>query len=101
MTVSHENYKWKGITKMDGWKPLDLRKKGQRPEAGAIVVLYLMPNNKHSTFYRTNRYDIGQFEQPDSNRKLWWHGTRGTVNPVKLKQHYDIWWYYAIPFNII
>lgn len=74
------------------WKRLELRCKEQRPNNGEIVALYLMPNNSRATLYSAEKYDIGYFTKPDSGNKLWWHGKRGTEDPLRLKQHYDIWW---------
>lgn len=77
------------------WKMLDLRSKVLMPKPTELVALRLVPKNEAAKFYREERYDIGRFK-PDSynpkSRKFWWHGTRGTNDPIRLRKHYDIWW---------
>lgn len=78
---------------MRAWMRLDLRSKWDRPDPGQLVALRMTPTGPRATFYREVRYDIGQFEAaPKTGRKLWWHGTRGCDDPIRLKNHYEIWW---------
>jgi hypothetical protein len=84
---------------MNKWKRLDLRKKDQRPEVGALAALRMTPNNDRATFYRSEKYEIGHFELDRDGKKLWWHHSSGTSDPTRLKQHYDIWWCYVTPFD--
>lgn len=78
---------------MSNWKPLDMRRV-TRPMPGQLVVLYMAPINERATFYNLEKYDIGRFE-PDKYdaKKILWHGARGLGDPVKMRQHYTIWWH--------
>lgn len=80
---------------MSKWRKLDLANKNDRPDPDCLVALRLTPTvrGRQATFYRDERYDIGKFKaDPSTGRKLWWHGTHGCEDPVRLKKHYDIWW---------
>jgi len=82
------------------WKRLDLRSKEASPRPGELVALRMMPNNGRATFYSSERYDIGYFKADERcGKKLWLHGSRGTDDPARLKQHYDIWWCPVAPFD--
>lgn len=78
------------------WTILDLRSKVLTPKVESLVALKLVPKNGTATYYRNERFDIGRFKTESYNpksRKLWWHGARGVEDPVRLRKHYDIWWY--------
>ena len=78
---------------MSKWKRLNLARPDERPHPGQLVALRLAPTRSRAAFYSSERYDIGMFKaDPNTGRKLWWHGARGCENPVRLKKHYDIWW---------
>ena len=78
---------------MTKWKRLDLRSKDTSPRMGDLVALRMTPNNKHATFYRKERYEIGHFKSDERcGKKVWWHSSSGVNDPARLKQHYDIWW---------
>lgn len=62
------------------------------PALGALVALRMEPNNGRATFYKVERFDIGRFKTEKGGRKVWWHSTRGTSDPARLRKHYDIWW---------
>lgn len=84
---------------MNKWKRLDLRKKDQRPEIGALVALRMTPNNARATFYSSEEYQIGRFILDRNGKKLWRKHSHGTSDPVRIKKHYDIWWCYVDPFD--
>ena len=72
----------------NNWRQLDLASRLGRPDPEQLVALRLTPNDGKSTCY-----DIGRFRpDPNTGRKLWWHGTRGRNDPVRLKKRYDILW---------
>lgn len=76
---------------MNEWNPLDLITSHPAPEE--LVALRLIPCSGRATFYKSPRYDIGVFKlDPNTGRKLWWHGTHGCEDPIRLKKHYDIRW---------
>ena len=75
---------------IEKWKRLDLRSKVNAPCLGELVAIRMYPKNDRSTFYRSERYEIGRFEMDGG--KLWWKSSRSTEDPVKIKQHYDVWW---------
>lgn len=79
---------------MNQWKLLNLSRCDSRPAPGLLVALRMVPTKEKATFYSREKYDIGRFwaDGTTVGRKLWWHGTRGTEDPVKLKSHYEIWW---------
>lgn len=81
------------------WKRLDLRGKYTAPQAEAITALRMEPKNGKATLYGSARYDIGYLKADSNEKKLWWHGSRGVDNPVRLKQHYDIWWCQVAEFD--
>lgn len=85
---------------MSKWKKLDLVRKDSRPLPEQLVTLRMIPTGANATFYKEAKYDIGKFETDNATgRKLWWHGTRGTQDPIKMKEHYDIWWCEVQPFE--
>lgn len=60
----------------------------------------MLPINVSANFYKDARYDIGVFRSPDEeSKKLWWHGTCGVADPVKLKKRYVIFWCPVEPFD--
>ena len=84
---------------MNKWRRLELNRLDGRPEAGQLVALRMLPNNARAAFYKDAKYDIGKFQtETDRSRKLWWEGTGGTWDPVRMKKHYDIWWCPVQPF---
>lgn len=87
---------------MGEWKRLDLSRPINRPQPNQLVALRLTPTGSRATFYRSERYDIGVFKpDPNTGRKLWWHGTRGCEDLVRLKKHCDIWWCVVPEFDAI
>lgn len=85
---------------MSKWKPLELNRLDGRPDADQLVVLRMLPNNASATFYKDAKYDVGKFQsESDKHRKLWWSGTCGTHDPVRMKKHYHIWWCPVQPFD--
>lgn len=85
---------------MNRWKQLDLSRNFDRPSAGQLVALRMVPNNPNATYYKDDKYDIGRFQTcPSTGRKLWWHGTRGTEDPIKMKKQHVIWWCVVQPFD--
>lgn len=83
------------------WRRLDLRSNHNRPQPDTLVALRMVPTNCASTYswYRNERHDIGQFHAEDSQRKLWFRGSRGISDPVKMRKHFDIWWCYVPAFD--
>lgn len=78
---------------MSKWPHLDLTRLDGRPAADQLVALRMIPKNGSATFYKDAKYDVGKFQTAtDQGRKLWWHGTCGTQDPVRMKKHYHIWW---------
>lgn len=78
---------------MSKWRKLDLTSSWDRPAVGQLAALRLVPNNGRASLYSREKYDIGEFRRdPQTGRKLWWHGTRGCEDPVRLRKHYEIWW---------
>lgn len=78
---------------MNDWRQLDLSKPACRPRPDQLVALRLTPTGSRATYYRDKRYDIGTFRaDPNTGRKLWWHGTSGCEDPARLRKHYEIWW---------
>ena len=78
---------------MNQWKRLNLARRDSRPAPGLLVALRMVPTKEKATFYGREKYDIGRFQvDTAAGRKLRWHGTRGTEDPVRLKSHYEIWW---------
>ena len=78
---------------MGKWKKLDLSRCFDRPSVGQLVALRLAPINSDSPFYNADKYDIGRFaHDAQTGRKLWWHGTHGCHDPIRMKKHYEIWW---------
>lgn len=78
---------------MGKWRRLDLTSVWDRPAVGQLAALRLVPNNGRASLYAREKYDIGEFHRdPQTGRKLWWHGTRGCEDPVRLRKHYEIWW---------
>lgn len=75
------------------WQQLDMTTAAGHPPAGALAVLYIEPAKPGDT----PQYDIGQLLLDDRNkssRKLWWHGTHGIQDPVKMRKHNPtIWWH--------
>lgn len=87
---------------MGKWKRLDLISLYGHPEAGQLVALRMLPNNGSATFYKDAKYDIGEFQTAtEKGRKLWWCGTCGTQDPVRMKKHYVIWWCPVHPFDAL
>lgn len=85
---------------MSKWKPLELNRRDGRPDVGQLAVLRMIPSNGSATFYTDARYDIGKFQtESDKHRKLWWSGTCGTKDPVRMKKRYNIWWCPVHPFD--
>lgn len=79
---------------MSKWRELDLSRCWGHPAEGQLTALLLKPTNDRATFYAKEKYDIGRFScDAQTGRKLWWHGTHGCEDPVRLKKHYEIWWY--------
>lgn len=82
---------------MNGWSKLDLRRKDVGPKPGELVVLCLVSDNPHG-FHKL--YAAGQFKRLDSSRKLWFcRGDGGTLDPVRLKAKYTLWWHPLNAFN--
>ncbi len=82
------------------WKRLDLRSKDSAPRAGDLVALRMTPSNGGATFYNRERYEIGHFKADERcGKKVWWYSNSGSSDPVKLKQHYDIWWCPVTPYD--
>lgn len=82
------------------WKPLELNRLDGRPAVDQLVALRMLPSNGSATFYKDAKYDIGKFQtETDKSRKLWWCGTCGTQDPVRMKKHYVIWWCPVYPFD--
>ena len=78
---------------MSKWKPLELNRQSSRPDVDQLVVLRMLPSNGSAIFYKDAKYDIGKFQTESvKSRKLWWSGTSGTHDPVRMKKHYRIWW---------
>lgn len=85
---------------MSKWYRLELNRLDGRPALDQLVALRMLPPNGRATFYKDAKYDIGRFQtETHMSRKLWWHGTRGTNDPARMKKHYDIWWCPVQPFN--
>lgn len=85
---------------MRKWRPLELNRLDGRPDVDQLVALRMLPNNGRATFYKDAEYDIGRFQtEVGKPRKLWWSGTHGTRDPVRMKKHYDIWWCPVQPFD--
>ena len=85
---------------MRKWKRLELNRLDGRPEVEQLVALRMIPNNGSATFYKDAKYDIGKFQvETDKSRKLWWSGSHGTHDPVRMKKHYTIWWCPVHPFD--
>lgn len=77
------------------WYDLSLVGSYGRPEPDKLIALHLIPKNSQPVFYE-EQYDIGQFRlDKTSGRKLWWHGTHGQRDPVRMKKNYDIRWAYV------
>lgn len=85
---------------MSEWKLLELNRPEGRPKADQLVAIRLIPNNERPAFYyRDAKYDIGRFDtENEKSRKLWWHGTHGLQDPIKMKRHYCIWWCHVTDF---
>ena len=84
------------------WKKLELNRSDGCPVADQLVALRMLPSNGRATFYKDAKYDIGKFQTgSNQSRKLWWQGTSGTWDPVKMKKHYCIWWCSVHPFDSI
>lgn len=78
---------------MSKWQQLDLINPCGHPQPGQLTALRLIPSNDRSAFYSREQYDIGTFQaDPQTGRKLWWHGAHGTQDPTRMKKHYTIWW---------
>lgn len=78
---------------MSKWRKLDLTRCFDHPATGQLTALRLLPNIGRETLNPTEKYDIGRFcRDPQTGRKVWWHGTHGREDPVRIKKHYDIWW---------
>lgn len=76
---------------MSTWKYLDLR--NCRPSMGQLTALELVPKDAGSRFYSQRKFDIGRFvRDPETGRKIWWHGCCNPTDPVKLQKHYEIKW---------
>ena len=77
---------------MSNWKPLDLRTCVPKPNQ--LVALRLVQSDDGSTLYNRDTYDIGMFatDKRSNSKKLWWHGTHGVHDPVKMKKRYTICW---------
>lgn len=75
------------------WKRLDLRSKQSMPPLNALTALCLRPPKNRSALYWSERYEVGRFQTEERQRKVWWHGSSGVRDPVKMRKHYDIWWY--------
>ena len=75
---------------MSNWKPLDLIHPDGHPNHNQLVALRLVPvGTDHG-----EQHDIGKLK-PDPNstsRKLWWHGTHGCQDPIRMKKRYNIFW---------
>lgn len=75
---------------MNVWKRLDLRRSDLGPKPNELVVLCLVSSDKLSP----DLYIAGRFKRLDSSRKLWFcRGDGGTLDPVRLKTKYQLWWY--------
>ncbi len=83
---------------MNKWKSLDMRKKDQRPDEGALFALRMVSKTQ-STLANGERYDTGKLKLDREGKKLWLHHASGISDPVRLKQSYDIWWCYINPFD--
>jgi|WetSurMetagenome_2_1015567.scaffolds.fasta_scaffold747628_2 hypothetical protein len=86
---------------MNTWKRLDLRKIDLHPNVDMLVALRMVPSNARAKYYSSEKYEIGHFGLDRDGKKLWWHHNTGTEDPARLKQHYDIWWCYVAPFDVI
>lgn len=85
---------------MNKWKPLDLSRAFDRPAAGQLVALRMVPICPNATYHKNDMYDIGRFAaDPSTGRKLWWHGTRGVQDPIKIRKYYAIWWCVVTDFD--
>lgn len=82
---------------MGKWKRLDLSSNFTHPPINEWTALRLVPK---SGLHTDIRHDIGYFQpDPHTGRKLWWYGSRGCENPIKMKKDYDIWWCLVPPFD--
>jgi len=79
---------------MRKWQKLDLGNSAGHPPADMPVALRLASASGASECNRRIEYDIGRFkfDSRENSRKLWWHGTHGTQDPVRMKMRCAIWW---------
>ena len=85
---------------MRNWIELQLNRPASSPIPSTLVALRMTPTASNPTFHKSESYDIGKFQlDPSTGRKMWWHGTHGCQDPVKMKNHYTIWWSAISPFD--
>ena len=80
---------------MRNWNELKLNRPDSPPPS-VLIALKL----RDTTSCHSEQFDIGQFQlDSTTGRKLWWHGTHGCQDPIRMKKHHTIWWATVPPFD--